>query len=69
MDSRDHPDLTGHVACVTGASSGIGKATAERFAQEGATVIANAILFLSGDQCTYIAGETLVVDGGLTITF
>ena len=31
--------------------------------------IANAILFLSGDQCTYITGETLVVDGGLTITF
>ena len=31
--------------------------------------IANAILFLSGDQCTYITGQTLVVDGGLTITF
>ena len=31
--------------------------------------IANAILFLSGDQCTYITGHTLVVDGGLTVTF
>jgi len=31
--------------------------------------IANAIYFLSGDQCTYITGQTLVVDGGLTITF
>ena len=31
--------------------------------------IANAILFLSGDQCTYLTGQTLVVDGGLTITF
>jgi NAD(P)-dependent dehydrogenase (short-subunit alcohol dehydrogenase family) len=31
--------------------------------------IANAILFLSGDQCTYITGHTLIVDGGLTITF
>lgn len=31
--------------------------------------IANAIVFLSGDQCTYITGQTLVVDGGLTITF
>ncbi len=31
--------------------------------------IANAILFLSGDQCTYMTGQTLVVDGGLTITF
>lgn len=31
--------------------------------------IANAILFLSGDQCSYITGHALVVDGGLTITF
>lgn len=29
--------------------------------------VANAILFLSGDSCTYITGHTLVVDGGLTI--
>jgi NAD(P)-dependent dehydrogenase (short-subunit alcohol dehydrogenase family) len=31
--------------------------------------VAKAILFLSGDECTYITGHTLVVDGGLTITF
>ena len=31
--------------------------------------VANAIAFLCGDQCTYITGQTLVVDGGLTITF
>lgn len=31
--------------------------------------VANAVLFLAGDQCTYITGQTLVVDGGLTITF
>jgi len=31
--------------------------------------IANVILFLSGDQCTYICGHLLVADGGLTITF
>jgi NAD(P)-dependent dehydrogenase (short-subunit alcohol dehydrogenase family) len=31
--------------------------------------IASAILFLSGDQCTYVTGTTLVVDGGLTVTF
>jgi len=31
--------------------------------------VANAIAFLSGDQCTYITGHVLVVDGGLTITF
>jgi NAD(P)-dependent dehydrogenase (short-subunit alcohol dehydrogenase family) len=34
-----------------------------------AAEVANAIAFLSGDQCTYITGHTLVVDGGLTITF
>jgi NAD(P)-dependent dehydrogenase (short-subunit alcohol dehydrogenase family) len=34
-----------------------------------ANEVANAILFLSGDQCTDITGHTLVVDGGLTITF
>ena len=31
--------------------------------------LASAILFLSGDQCSYVVGHTLVVDGGLTITF
>lgn len=31
--------------------------------------VAKAIAFLCGDECTYITGQTLVVDGGLTITF
>lgn len=31
--------------------------------------VANVIAFLSGDQCSYVTGHTLVVDGGLTITF
>lgn len=31
--------------------------------------VAGAIEFLCGDSCTYITGQTLVVDGGLTITF
>jgi len=31
--------------------------------------VANAILFLAGDQCVYITGQTLVVDGGLAVTF
>jgi NAD(P)-dependent dehydrogenase (short-subunit alcohol dehydrogenase family) len=31
--------------------------------------VASAVVFLSGEQCTYVTGHTLVVDGGLTITF
>lgn len=34
-----------------------------------ASEVADAIAFLCGDECTYITGQTLVVDGGLTITF
>ena len=34
-----------------------------------AAELASVILFLSGDQCSYVTGHTLVADGGLTITF
>ena len=31
--------------------------------------IAEAVLFLASPRCTYITGHTIVVDGGLTVTF
>jgi NAD(P)-dependent dehydrogenase (short-subunit alcohol dehydrogenase family) len=34
-----------------------------------ASEIASAALFLSSEECSYITGQLLVVDGGLTITF
>ncbi|MEM9814371.1 MAG: SDR family oxidoreductase [Pseudomonadota bacterium] len=39
MTAADHPDLSAHVALVTGASSGLGRRAAETLAQAGAKVV------------------------------
>ncbi|NNJ67962.1 MAG: SDR family oxidoreductase [Boseongicola sp.] len=42
MKAADHPDLSGHVALVTGASSGLGRRAALVLAEAGAKVVALA---------------------------
>lgn len=42
MNAADHPDLSGHVALVTGASSGLGRRAALVLSMAGASVVALA---------------------------
>lgn len=54
--------LDGKVAIVTGGSSGIGKAIAERFSQEGANVIITGrheetLKEVSNDKISYVVGD------------
>ena len=63
--------LENKVAIVTGANSGIGKATAIRFAQEGATVVLCArryeLLEEAAAECRTYGVEALAVKADLTI--
>ena len=43
--------LEGHVSYITGAASGLGLATAKRFAQEGAVVIGADLKYSNGWDC------------------
>ena len=57
------PDLSGKVAIVTGAASGIGEATARRLSSDGATVILTDINEGAGSQLAGdIGGEFLAQD-------
>jgi NAD(P)-dependent dehydrogenase (short-subunit alcohol dehydrogenase family) len=44
------PQFTGHVALITGATSGIGRATARAFAREGAAVVLAGRRVVQGEQ-------------------
>ena len=42
--------LEGKIACITGAGSGLGRAIAERFATEGATIVAQDLRVESAEE-------------------
>ena len=59
--------LEGHVALVTGSSSGIGAATARAFAQAGAAVLVNSARTVSGGEAVAASlPDALYVQGDIT---
>src|SRR5271165_4057361 len=52
--------LAGKVAFITGAGTGIGRATAIRFAREGAKVVVAEINAASGEETAHLAGNDAI---------
>ncbi len=50
MGRRDEGRLAGKVACITGAGSGLGRAMALRFAEEGATIACQDLRWEAADE-------------------
>jgi NAD(P)-dependent dehydrogenase (short-subunit alcohol dehydrogenase family) len=60
-------DFSGQVALVTDASSGMGLATAQAYAESGAAVVLTDVneTALQAATASYVTGVALPVDGGL----
>jgi NAD(P)-dependent dehydrogenase (short-subunit alcohol dehydrogenase family) len=64
------PRLEGKVAVITGAGTGIGRATARLFAQEGARVVVAELLAQAGEQTAQLivqaGGEAIAITTDVT---
>lgn len=56
--------LSGKIVFVTGATHGMGRAVADLFAAEGASVVATNVSPPASGEASYVTGSELVIDGG-----
>jgi NAD(P)-dependent dehydrogenase (short-subunit alcohol dehydrogenase family) len=63
LHAMDHFRLTGRIALITGAGSGIGEAIAQRFAREGAQVVVTDI----DENSAYQVSQAIASKGGKAV--